>query len=231
MPQRPHPSPRSRRKAFALNPAVLQAAEASRGKLPYNLWYVYSPTRQDDLVLPGDLDLAHFYALEGDPRVVAYDLHPPPVATGLGERVQQQEYDALVTLRSGPPELRSLGDITPEQEAGARAIAKQCGFDYQVFTWRTAHELEMRIANWRIAVACLSTARAYSIGGYANEILVAATRFGRGSVRQLLVGTAEDRQPLYLAALFSLLRQARLASDFDERPLCLDSTVWLEDAK
>lgn len=232
-------SPRSRRRAFAANPSALMAAERQRGRLPYNLWYVYSPRCKRDLILRSDGELDHFFWLEGDPNVASYELESPEYIINVGDDVHKTRFDALVHLRNGKPQLREVKadddearrSQRSEQQAEAQhAAASALGFDYVRVTRKELNAHRQLISNWRRAVACLAAARAHSLAPYRNEIRAAVQRHRRATVAQLLAGTDERREMLYWAALFASMQADELASDLATRPVCVQTQVWLSGA-
>ncbi len=224
-------SPRSRSKAFRGAGESPAKAQDERGRMPYNIWYVFSPKTKRDYILESDTALDHFFLLEADPTVESYEIHPETMTAMAGQEVRRTQFDVLVKLRSGRPQLRDLRtdaheEVSPshresERRATREAIASQAGFDYLVVDEPSLKAHYLLICNWRRAVAFLAAAREISLDSYRNEIMAAVARNGAAEIGRLLEGTAKADEPLYLAAIFERLQHSALVSDLHLKPLSM----------
>lgn len=98
----------TRRPPFGGKKALVQGASRRRGRQPFNVWYHYSARLQRDVIMSSDVELDHFYWLEGDSEIEAYELQPEPSLVMVQDQVQQTQFDALVRLRGGRAQLREV---------------------------------------------------------------------------------------------------------------------------
>lgn len=234
---RPHNARAARKARFGPGRSRLRQAQGARGGKLFNLWYHYSPRLRCDVVLKSDVEFRHFCWVEGDPAVSRYELEPEPVIITVGAQPQRTQFDALVELRSGRPQLREIKTSETslsvrelhQREAQERA-AVAAGFDYVRITQEDLDQHRQLICNWRCALAYQAACRDLVIEPHCSELIEIVTRARRVSLDEVLKYTNPDLRPVYLAALFRCLQEARLASDLDTKPLCAASLIWVSEA-
>jgi hypothetical protein len=225
-------APRKRR--FGPGRSRLRQAEGARGHRLFNLWYQYSSRLRRDVVLKSDVEFAHFCWVEGDPNVRRYELEPAPAIVAVGTESQRTQFDALVELRRGPPQLREIKTsetgLTPRELAQREAqeqAAVAAGFEYVRITQADLAKHRQLIRNWRCALAYLAACRELVLETHCAELLEIAGRTRQCALEPMLQHTNPDLRPVYLAALFRCLQEARLSSDLDVNPLCAASLLWV----
>jgi hypothetical protein len=223
------------RRRFGPGRSAIRHASNARGRRLFNLWYHYSPRLKRDVILRSDLAFAHFCWVEADPNVLRYELEPEPLPVAAGSTLDRIEFDALVELRSSPPELRKLGNKDsadeefPREQVAARRDAKKAGFQFFHVTPKTLSAHAQLIRNWRCALAFQAACREVLLSPYESEVLDLARAKQKCSLDELLIGTNPVLRPKYHAALFALLQQAKLHSDLSANPLCAASLIWMPE--
>lgn len=235
---RPHtatPAPHKRR--FGPGRSRLRQTQGARGHQLFNVWYHYSPRLRRDVVLNSDVEFAHFFWVEGDPTVRRYELEPDAVIVAVGAEMRRTQFDALVEFRSGRPQLREIktseANLTvrevAQREAQQRA-AEAAGFDYVRITQEDLDKHGLLIRNWRCALSYQAACRELVLEPHCAELLDIVMRVHRCALDEMLRNTNPDLRPVYLAALFRCIQEARLASDLDVKPLCAASLIWIPEA-
>lgn len=184
------------------------------------------------------MEFAHFCWLEGEPNVLRYELEPAPFMTAMADESRQTQFDALVEFRRGRPQLRGIktddanlsARETVRREALERAAAT-AGFDYMHVTQEDLASHGQLIRNWRCALAYLAACRELVLEPHCAELMNILEVQRRSNVEVALRKTDPTMRPIYLAALFRCLQEARLASDLDSKPLCAASQVWVVEVE
>ena len=227
----------TRKKIFGPGRSRLRQAQGERRHGLFNLWYHYSSRLQRDVVLKSDVEFAHFCWLEGDPRVLRYELEPAPVIVATGIESRQTQFDALVEFRADRPQLREItsdeSNLSPREIArreaqGLAAIA--AGFDYVYITRATLAKHDQLIRNWRCAIAYQAACRELVLEPQCAELAEVLRVRRHSALEDALRQTDPAARPVYLAALFRCLQDALLASDLDLNPLCATTQVWVPEA-
>ena len=230
--------PDSRKRGFGPGRSRLRQAQGARRHGLFNLWYHYSSRLRRDVVLRSDMEFAHFCWLEGEPNVLRYELEPAPFMTAMADESRQTQFDALVEFRRGRPQLRGIktddanlsARETVRREALERAAAT-AGFDYMHVTQEDLASHGQLIRNWRCALAYLAACRELVLEPHCAELMNILEVQRRSNVEVALRKTDPTMRPIYLAALFRCLQEARLASDLDSKPLCAASQVWVVEVE
>jgi hypothetical protein len=229
---------KSTRRSFGPGRSPLRQAQGARRRQLFNIWYHYSTRLQRDVVLRSDVEFAHFCYLEGAENISRYELEPEPVVLVVDGHPQRTQFDALVEFRDRAPQLREVR--TSESQLSAREIsqresqtqaAREAGFEYVRITWTELEEHTQLICNWRAALAYLAAAREFPMEQRCVELCTQLARQRRCTLHQLLSHTDPALRPLYLAALFKCLQEARLSSDLHAQPLCEASVICLREAQ
>lgn len=112
---RPDPSKR----VFGPGRNRLLRTQKARGHSLFNIWYHYSGRLRRDVILKSDVEFDHFCWLEGDSRVLRYELEPDPVIVDVQGEPARTQFDARVYLRDARPQLREVKDseahLTPRE--------------------------------------------------------------------------------------------------------------------
>ena len=227
-----------RKRIFGPGRSRLRQAQGARGHGLFNLWYHYSPRLRRDVVLKSDVAFAHFCWLEGDASILRYELEPDPVIVATGDESRRTLFDVLVEFRRGRSQLReirtdeanlSAGEIV-QREAQERAAAT-AGFDYVRVTQEDLAKHVQLIRNWRCALAYQAACRELVLEPHCAELMHILQVQRRSTLEVALRETDPTMRPIYLAALFRCLQEARLASDLDSKPLCAASQVWVVEVE
>jgi hypothetical protein len=228
----------SRKRGFGPGRSRLRQAQGARRHGLFNLWYQYSPRLRRDVVLRSDVEFAHFCWLEGEPNVLRYELEPVPVMVAMGDESRRTQFDAFVEFRRGRPQLREIK--TDEANLSAREIVQReaqeraaatAGFDHVHVTQEDLAKHVQLIRNWRCALAYQAACRELVLEPYCAELLHILQVQRRSTFEVALRETDPTMRPIYLAALFRCLQEARLASDLDSKPLCAASQVWVVEVE
>jgi hypothetical protein len=147
----------------------LKEAVGSRGKLSFNLWYVYSPKNQRDWVLDSDLAYDYYVYLESHPDVASYDLQLEPELVKVGPDNHRTTFDANVFFRDGSreewefknsDELADESAIRAQQQRDAQiASAEERGTIARTRTELELEPVQQRLQNWRRMLTPMSRAR------------------------------------------------------------------------
>lgn len=226
-------APQQKRK-FGPGRSALRKAVQDRGKRIHNLWYHYSPRLKQDVILRCDAAFLHFCLLEADPTVVCYELDPNPIAVVLANRSLEVNFDARVEFRNAQPELRIVGpadaaldEAGRQKRAAEEAAAARSGFKFATVTAELLNAHALLIRNWRCALAYQAACRDAMLAAYTQELVEVARIRRRCSIGELLQETNPELRAEYLAALFSAIQNAELGSDIAEKPLCLNTEIWI----
>jgi hypothetical protein len=228
----------ARRPPFGGRKALVQHASRQRGRGVFNIWYHYSPKLERDVVLRSDVELAHFYWLEGDPAIKAYELEPAPSLVAIGDQPQRTQFDALVHFYEGRPQLREVKtddtqlDVREQHQREAQEKhAHAAGFDYLRVTRTTLETHQQLIQNWSRALPFIAACRAILLDAYLQEVAATLRRSPQTTIAGVLLGTNPDLRPIYLAAIFRSLQQGWLSSDLADQPLCAQTQLWLRGSR
>ena len=225
--------PDSPKRGFGPGRSRLRQAQGARRHGLFNLWYHYSSRLRRDVVLKSDVEFDHFCWLEGEPNVLRYELEPAPVMVAIGEESRRTQFDAFVEFRRGRPQLREIK--TDEANLSTREIVQReaqeraattAGFEYMRITREDLAKHVQLIRNWRCALAYLAACRELVLEPHCAQLLDILQVQGRSTFELALRQTDPALRPIYLAALFRCLQEARLGSDLDAKPLSAASQVW-----
>jgi len=222
-----------KRRRFGPGRSKLRSAIKARGRRIHNLWYLYSPRLKRDVVLRSDAEFAHFCFVEADPTVLRYELEPPPVTVVVGDEAMRTQFDAFVEFRGAPPELReiktsedSLSGNEERQRVAQQIAAAKAGFRYVRITKADLAAHAQLIRNWRCAIAFQAACREDLLTPFEDKLLTSAGTLRNCSLEELLQDTEPGLRSKYLAALFSLIQNAKLHSDIAAMPLSGATRLW-----
>jgi len=224
------------KKRFGPQRSDLLDKHAARGRQHFNLWYHYSARLKRDLIFSSDAEFEHFCWLEGDPKVLTYELQPAPLIVAVGSDVHRTQFDARVERRGARPEFREVKetDVEPsireQHQTEAQLIAaNRAGFDYRRITRADLDEHRQLIQNWRRALAFLAACRDLVITPFRDELMSRFRDRPHTTLGELLLGTDPALHPVYLSASFSALQNNLLTSDLSSTPLCANTKLVLRD--
>lgn len=205
----------------------LAAAYRLRGHQLSSLCYVYSPRMDKDWVLRSDLCFDHFVLTEADSTVIEVDYSPElevPVSGTVA-------FDAIVRYADGATQWHyvSSGPIiptgeTPSQLLLLRDAAEHSGAQLQCFDQASLHQHEMRLWNWRRAIAWMSAARGTALAPFMTELAAFIHPRGSATLADIAELGSQDLFPLYAAAAFRLVQRGALVGDLDEFPISMLTT-------
>lgn len=229
-----------KRSHFGPTKTAILEATSSRGHMPFNLWYHFSPKLNRDVVLRGDAEFLHFLWMEADTNVTTYVLEPDASIVGVGEDIHKTQFDAAVYLRTGTNQLREVksGDVVPNendvraqhQEEAQRIAADKAGFNYVRIGATDLKQHRQLINNSLRMIPYIAAAQDLPLLPFRNEVMLVLQREGNCSIQEILDGTDLREAPLYLAALFLQVQSYPMGSDLDSHPLTLRTRVWLPEA-
>jgi len=213
-------SKRSKSLAQSHRDALMETV-GQRGRKTANVWLLKEPLTGRDVVVVGDLQMEHFYALEGDPEVAnaAYDPEP----------VRSVQFDAIVDFRDGKRECRHVRRAAMVEDVpGSNALAaERLGGRHVVVTTRELDVHRQRVQNWQRALAALNRCRHRPLELVEFEVL---THVGPGrpvTIGDLCEALTQD-PALVVAATVRLVRKRALSSDMDFKPLNRNTRVARE---
>lgn len=223
---------------FGPGRSMLRTAIKARGRRIHNLWYQYSPRLKRDVILKSDVEFSHFCFLEADSSVLKYELEPAPFKVVVGNEVMHTRFDALVEFRSAPPELReikiaesALSEAEERQRVAQEAAAAKAGVRYVRITKRDLAPHAQLINNWRCALAFQASCRDALLTPFEDELLARLHLKGNCSLEDLPQATNPALRAKYLAALFSLVQNAKISADLAAKPLCAATRIWLPEVR
>lgn len=205
-------------------PTTIRSAMAARGRRLHNLWYVHSYLSDSVCILPSDAALFHFALLEGDPKVLKYELEAPSLETTINGEAVGTRFDAQVFLKDGTEEWhevkadKTLNEVDNSSQLKAqRLLAEQHGVQYRLFTLKELNSQIVRI--WNVL-------RMLQVIHAAHKLELASAR--TVAVSHLLLGPLplgefrsihQADEGINLAAVFSLLLDGAVTADIDSAPI------------
>lgn len=207
----------------------LKDAVGARGKLNFNLWYVYSPKNQRDWVLDSDLAYDYYVYLESHPDVASYDLQLEPELVKVGPDNHRTTFDANVLFRDGrreewefkyADELDDESAIRAQQQRDAQiASAEERGSIARTRTNLDLEPFQQRLQNWRRMLAPMSRARDENISVTKSAVAVALSAQAEMTIGDLVERFPQASHPHLLASIFTLLQEGSAHSDVDQNAL------------
>lgn len=206
----------------------LATAYGLRGHQNSDLWYVYSPLTDKDWVLPSGLCFNHFVLTEADPTVIDADYSPELDIPSLGP----VRFAAVVRYGDGAVQWHHVSSESaqPNSDAASRLLllsdaAEHAGAQLQCFDEQSLYEHEMRLWNWKRAIAWMTAARGSALAPYMTELAAFIHPRGTVTLGDIQEIGSRDLSPLYVAATFRLIQRGDLVSDLDTFPMSTSTTI------
>lgn len=197
----------------------------ARGRKVSNIWLLWSAINNADLVIAGDVRADHFFACEGDPRIIAVDYTPKPVPFHTSNIVEHLEFDAHATLLDNSREWRVVRPHRRNVEL-LRHAAEKAGATFVDVTPASLDPYAMRISNWRFVLAARLRCRGRPIAHLEDAVAMCVARQRNVTIREVLEQLAEGVDPpLMFAAIASLLSRRKIKSDLDFKDWSLHTVL------
>lgn len=223
----------SARPGTRMRGAMASAYEA-RGHAAADLYLVYSPKMQQDVVLTGRLQYFHFLLVERDPSIIEVDYAPFERLV----RVAGEEFAALVAAelktQDGHVLWRRLIDREPDRTESVSNLRKVIGSgplaavnSLEVLTLRQLVHDEMWTRNAHRSISWISAAREWPLAEYKSRVLTLIKERRVVTFDDcLLLGDGQQRA-LFGAAVLQMAMTGSIESDLGERPLTTMSSFNL----
>lgn len=202
------------------------------------LYYVYSPRSDQDWVLKGDLQWAHFLYVESDSSVKTAEYRACEHSVFIGDSASKTRFASCVTFKDDRTEYRQLWSAaTLEKHTSASRLeweekadaAAMVGVNYRRYTEREIFDCPQKLANWMRVIAWLAATRGRSLY---HEILTVGSLIhahGGATLAQIRdLGNGAD-QSNFVAAALRGIQSGILKADLEHTPLTANTFVEKAD--
>lgn len=215
------------RNKLVVSHSIMNAAQSK-------IYYAYSPKSDQDYVLRGDLQWAHFLYVESDVSIAHADYKPCTHTIIVATAPFKTNFDALVTLRNGRTEYREVRSSMSLQKLSNAArqewrekveAAERADVNYRRYTELEILDRPQKIANWMRIIAWLAATRGRSL--HAETLALGSIIHARGGVtfaeiRALGEGAS---QATYIAAAFRGIQNGIFKADLEYSALTANTLV------
>lgn len=205
----------------------------SRGKNVSNLWLVYSPKTDSDLMPPSDRQLIHWlYFLEANPQVKSFNLHPEPILSQDDIEVRATELDAIVYNQNGQQEWHEVkaGKNRDQESHHSQKIAQTIAASKARVSYRRFNDLDlkpiMKIAmRWLKPIAYAAAIRGEQHTRCNNVLVMVIKELKNGNVTDVLSNMDEYDSAIVLGLFARMAINGYISIDLSKTTFGL-STSW-----
>lgn len=175
---------------------ALASAYGARGHLSSDLFYAYSPRMDEDVVLRGALEFAHFLLTESDPTIAGANYAPAEKVTLLAGGGIASLVTAEVVDNKGSTTWREVKASQALERSNSyrmelrlsiqRRISDEWPTEHAVFTELEIYANPQRIRNWNRVIAWLSQARQFPLVEERHRIIKLIRERRRVSLGEVL---------------------------------------------
>lgn len=203
-------------------------AAVKRGQRAHNIWSIFSTKNSKNLTLIGDCEYKNAIWLEGDPKVVSFEIETDLFLVENDESHGATYPDAIVTYSDGSVswrEVKSEDDPSNLTKRDLRQIqiqekiTKELGIKYELITPRTLDSHMCFISNWRKANSYLAAARYSDLQRYADEVYAFVCTQGKVTLEEIASLYKKEIESLAFAAVFRCAQRGLFNTDLDHHQL------------
>ena len=204
-----------------------QMAEAydRRGHGSSNLYLHYSPKRQANVCLAGNLHYLHFLLAESDTEIKHVDYNPRAIVARIGGEMAANLVHAQVSMRDGSLVWRRLVQHDASEPEGLQDLVNAVGTgllkniqQLQILTDQQLTDKPIRLWNTQAALGWVVAAKHWPLHTFRLEVLSRLSRDRRLTFGDVLRMGSTTHSALYAAAALTAALKGEIASDLDVRP-------------
>jgi hypothetical protein len=204
----------------------------SRGHGNHNLWLVYSPKIDRDLVFPSDRQFIHWlYFLEFNLEVSRFDCAPGVIPSHDGIEPRGTELDAIVWYRNSPDEWHevkageSIDPAHQSQFSAQRNAAEKSNAIYRIFNDKDLAPVASIAIRWLELIAYAAAIRDEPHTHHHNSVAFYMQNQKHGSFQDLYEALPNIDPEVLIGVIVRMAAKGFVAIDIHQKPFG-DATRW-----